>query len=272
LVEGTRSGAGQPGPSADVFAQVPPPGTAKVLGNRVRVTHEGTALIPVRCLGAAGARCADRLTVRAARAYPGLGITRGKLLGGGRYRLPAGTTKQVGVRLGAAGRSVLVRFGRLLVRIELGATDEPGARAPAIELLGLPSPSVIVDNTRATVFADGHLKLHAYCDTDRPLRCRASLTISDERERTLAARQLVLSGERHQTVTLRSPALARLAHRGVDITAFATTVSTSPAGWETVRRRVVALLPAGDHGAGRRLARRVSLPAASPSAPRTLRR
>ena len=249
----SKPSAGAPATQPAALPALSPHGTAKVLGKRVRMTHAGWALIVVRCSGARGALCADRLKLRAARKYPGLGVTRGERLGGAWYRLPAGTTKRVAVRLGAGGRSVLVRFGRLQVRTELSAAEPASTHQRPIELVAVPSPGVIVDNSRVRVFANGRLRLRVYCDTDRSLRCRAGLTIRDDFERLLAARDITLTGDRHRTVTLRSPALRRLARDGVDVRAIAATISTSPAGPETVRHRRLTLLPAGGRdAAGRR--------------------
>ena len=86
---------------------------ARIPAQRVRATRSGRAKVRVRCVGEAGTRCRDRLVLRMRRGE------RRVRAGARRFRITAGTTKTVRVKLSRRARARLARRGKLRVRAQV---------------------------------------------------------------------------------------------------------------------------------------------------------
>jgi hypothetical protein len=120
---GTAPSGSDPGQLPDPGDPVPPPQSADrprafvVPPSGAARMRRGKVRLAVRC--GAGADCAGRLELRA----------RGRRLGRSRYRLPAGATRKVAVKLGSGARRLVRRQGRLRARARVTAGGSRTSRA-----------------------------------------------------------------------------------------------------------------------------------------------
>jgi hypothetical protein len=241
------------GPSQPSSPQVTIAPTASDEAATVHVSSRGMVSIPVRCAGAAGARCAGTLALASAQPTPAPQPRRPKrraaagiALGSAGFSVPAGRTTRVAVKLGRAGARLLSTLPRLRARAHVVARSDTDAGAPAtVGLLPDRAPALTIASRVAQLDARDAVTLKVRCAAPKGQRCAGLVALSDHDGSGLVARKVAVAGGRDTTIAMRLQRndAARLRTAG-GLRVRATTTSQIPVGMETSRTSDLVLRPA----------------------------